>query len=698
MSSISPLFRPTAALPLDFAGQSLRGRNFKRQDLTDADFSGADIRGANFTNAILRGANFTGAKAGIQKRWVVGQFVISFVLSVVLNFVAVFINAIFVGVLLTSNETKELGVFFGLAILFLNAIVVYAIARQGLTTKAMGTITGAGAGALAFAVALAVAVALAGAFADAGTGAITIAFAVVGAVAGAVAGAVGGAVAVAIAVAIARAVTVAVALAVAIAVAVAVAVAVLLLSGYVAWRVSKEDEKFALARSIGVALGAIGGTSFRGADLTNANFSQALLKSTNFNHSKQKQTLFTHTCWKNAKKLDRARVGDSILASPAVRKLLVSGNGINQSYVRANLREANLNGAKLNGANLKWADLSGATLQQTDLQNANLAETLALRTHFTEAFLTGACLEAWNIDSTTCLEDIDCQFVYLLEDQQERRPSSGDFSPGEFTKLFQEVLSTVDLIFRNGVDWKAFVAAFQTVQADNEDTELTIQSIENKGDGVVVVRVNAPPEADKAELHSQFNQQYETALKALDAKYQAQLQAKDDQIAVHRQQSADMKEIVSLLANRPVTVEVKAIAESKSMNDSTDKSQNIQVGRDMNFSNSVLNLGELSGTVTNTIQQLPDDGDRATLKDLLTQLQGAIDADTQISTDDKAEALEQVKVLAEAGKNPQDGAVQKAAKTAAKILKGTVAALPSTTALVEAVTKLLPLITKFFGF
>jgi hypothetical protein len=54
--------------------------------------------------------------------------------------------------------------------------------------------------------------------------------------------------------------------------------------------------------------------------------------------------------------------------------------------------------------------------------------------------------------------------------------------------------------------------------------------------------------------------------------------------------------------------------------------------------------------------------------------------------------------LAEAAQNPQDGALQKAAKTATKIISGTVAALPSTTALVEAVTKLLPLITKFFGF
>jgi hypothetical protein len=74
-------------------------------------------------------------------------------------------------------------------------------------------------------------------------------------------------------------------------------------------------------------------------------------------------------------------------------------------------------------------------------------------TNFTNAKMTGACVEAWNIESTTQLNNVDCRFVYLLEnpkpgtDDRERRPSSGDFQPGEFTKLFEEVLNTVDLNF-----------------------------------------------------------------------------------------------------------------------------------------------------------------------------------------------------------------------------------------------------------
>jgi hypothetical protein len=70
----------------DYSGQNLRGRSFKGQNLEGANFSGADIRGADFSNANLRGANFTGAKAGLQKRWLVFWIVVSYVLVTLSGF------------------------------------------------------------------------------------------------------------------------------------------------------------------------------------------------------------------------------------------------------------------------------------------------------------------------------------------------------------------------------------------------------------------------------------------------------------------------------------------------------------------------------------------------------------------------------------------------------------------------------------
>ncbi len=105
--------------------------------------------------------------------------------------------------------------------------------------------------------------------------------------------------------------------------------------------------------------------------------------------------------------------------------------------------------------------------------------------------------------------------------------------------LFTEVLNTVDLIFRNGIDWKAFMTAFKKLQVENEDTELTIQSMENK----------------KEKIHSEFNQNYELALKALEERYKAQLEAKDNQITIYCQQSADLKEIIKLQASQPIQIQ-----------------------------------------------------------------------------------------------------------------------------------------------
>jgi uncharacterized protein YjbI with pentapeptide repeats len=66
----------------------------------------------------------------------------------------------------------------------------------------------------------------------------------------------------------------------------------------------------------------------------------------------------TKVRWKDAKKLDRARVGNSILQNPQVRELLVTLNGAEQNYSSTNLRGANLAGAKLMGANFTGAILS----------------------------------------------------------------------------------------------------------------------------------------------------------------------------------------------------------------------------------------------------------------------------------------------------------------------------------------------------
>ncbi|MDA0212817.1 MULTISPECIES: CHAT domain-containing protein [Desertifilum] len=137
-------------------------------------------------------------------------------------------------------------------------------------------------------------------------------------------------------------------------------------------------------------------------------------------------------------------------------------------------------------------------------------------------------------------------------------------------------------------------------------------------------------------------------------------------------------------------------------NDSSRKMEiNGNIGGDFNASGQALNFGEMeiSGTVTNTIEQpeKAETPEAPQLAELLKQLQAAIETNPDLSEEDKEVALEQVKVLAEAGQNPQAGGLQKASKTAMKIIKGTLVGLPTATKLIEQCNQLLPAIAGLLG-
>ncbi|MEK0190745.1 pentapeptide repeat-containing protein [Microcoleus anatoxicus] len=570
----------------DFSGQNLRGRNFKGQDLTGANFSYADIRGANFTDSILIGANFSHAKAGLPSQWKFSLLAFSLIVAFLAGF-AVAVGGAFVGSFLANKYEKFFtypGIFYLIACIAFISLLVFKEVKSvftlsmgiaftfvlvltfsfGLSVEVAGPVGFALVLILilAFIFALALALTFAEVVAEKFTFAVTLTLfgSAIGLLlvtfapkfadvrAGAAIGMLFG------------------------------TYSVTFISTYISWRAKAEDMRFLWLKNLAVEYAAIKGTYFQGSDLTHANFTKAILNNTDFSNAN-----LTRAWFNKAQKLDRAKADNTILAKPLIRDLLVTGNGAGKSYIGANLKGANLIGAHLNSANLKGANISEANFQAANLEAANLTLTEAIGTDFTSAQMTGASVEAWNIESNTNLDNVDCRYIYLLEsskpgtDDRERRPSSGEFAPGEFTKLFQEVLTTVDLIFRNGVDWKAFIPAFQQVQVENEDTELTIQSIENKGDGVVVVRVSVPPDTNKEKIHREFTQNYEVALKAIEEKYQAKLESKDEQITVYRQQledsrqreiqqSSNMEKIIDILAkpalNIPVNEsEVQAIAE-----------------------------------------------------------------------------------------------------------------------------------------
>ena len=149
-------------------------------------------------------------------------------------------------------------------------------------------------------------------------------------------------------------------------------------------------------------------------------------------------------------------------------------------------------------------------------------------------------------------------------------------------------------------------------------------------------------------------------------------------------------EITKTLANRPIHVEAKA------MSNSSDTSKTINI-RDIN--NSVVNLGEIIGDVTNTIKQIPAENSpqNKELKALLQELTEAIKTETNLDDDEKAEAANQVKKIAQAIQNPDDSTIQTKAKKAVNLLETISKGLEPASNLFKACQKVLPLILGLLG-
>jgi hypothetical protein len=164
------------------------------------------------------------------------------------------------------------------------------------------------------------------------------------------------------------------------------------------------------------------------------------------------------------------------------------------------------------------------------------------------------------------LLDVVCDFVYLQSYKQERRPSdlSQKFEQDEFFTLVQKIRETVDLIFANGIDWAALLTSLQKLQFESGDNQLAIQAIEHKRDGRFVVRIDVPLNSDKAEIERYLKEEYNKILKIAEENHLQQLKLKDEQLTFYKEQisdyhkkSADLTEIVKMLANRTVEVKIE---------------------------------------------------------------------------------------------------------------------------------------------
>ena len=678
----------------DFSGENLRGQSFKGKNLSGANFSEADIRGTNFTNAKLTDANFRGAKAGLQRRWVIGLVIASWILS---GLSGIFSG--FGGILLARifNTSSPGDFFIGLTALFILTVFYTFTIGQGIESG-----FGAGAVALGLTVGLAIIIyspgggAGAGAVAMAGAsiGAVTVAGA--GATAGVIAGATAGAIAVATAI-IGKGVDTVTASAPG---AAPCAVTLALLSAYISWRALAGDEKQAFIRTVAIAFAATGGTSFRNADLTDADFTSATLKSTDFRRAN-----LTRTRWHQAKKLDRIRPGTTYLQFPKVRQLLITRQGQAQNFDRQPLRGVNLQGANQRDASFIGTDLSEANLQDADLSRAKLVQTQLDEADLTGATLTGAYIEDWGITSHTKLDGVRCEYVFMRvptkEDPNPRRKPDNwneSFTDGDFADFIKPIVDTLDLYHNQDVDPRAIAISFKQLAEKHPEAELEIVAMEKRGGDKFMLRVATAPEANHSELNAEYFDTYNEIKALAQQELQALLAEKDSRIS-------SLENMIATALQRPSFYAENYHNQGDTMSE-TKGNIRITSGDSSKISGlagageSVTNsaMADISGTVTTTINELPDSSEpeKPGIKELLSQLQAAIN-DPNLADDDKAQVLEQLKVLAEAGQNPKNETAQKQAKKAMGFLKVIAEGLPSAAQLVKTCQDILPAIAHYFG-
>jgi hypothetical protein len=182
-------------------------------------------------------------------------------------------------------------------------------------------------------------------------------------------------------------------------------------------------------------------------------------------------------------------------------------------------------------------------------------------------------------------------------------------------------------------------------------------------------------------------------LTVLTVRYSPELPVKDITKAVYQEIVSQLK--ANTLAH-PISINIQTNAESSQM--THDSSQNVSIGNNTTVTGSTINLGTISGSVANTINQLPlSDSNQVNLKDLFTQLQSAIESDLSLPDNDKADLLEEVQNLAEATQTEEPAKKEGIVRRSQKIFDATLKNLPDTAKIAEACSKLLPLILKAMG-
>ncbi|WP_242541794.1 pentapeptide repeat-containing protein [Leptolyngbya sp. Cla-17] len=415
------------------------------------------------------------------------------------------------------------------------------------------------------------------------------------------------------------------------------------------------------------------GTTFSQADLDYANFSHAIVFKTDFSG----KTTLDWVNWTGVKFFRCSFPRNFEDAS--VISLCTDRDGRGQDYRNGSLTNLDLRGVNLTDVVLASANLNGANLHHANLVNADLSNAQVLRTNFSEANLTGACIQNWGINSDTQFTNVRCDYIYLETAQRERKPASGSFQPGDFERLAHQFTKTLDFLFRNGIQPEAFDVALRDLLEKHGSAGLTFDSLQNFENGAQLLRINvANPDADKTPMHRQFTNIY--------APLEKQLAAKQEKINILEQEKSHLEGKLAVYSeqvpsmwrflfnqteqfSRPTLHAPNSHFSGDPMADKGNKVEIGSIGGDASGISGGDNSGvagknitgaagrDISGTLEIALDQLSDSQDPQALKlaELLKQVKTAIEkSDSGLSEADQQKALKHLETIGKLGADPKN--------------------------------------------
>lgn len=136
--------------------------------------------------------------------------------------------------------------------------------------------------------------------------------------------------------------------------------------------------------------------------------------------------------------------------------------------------------------------------------------------------------------------------------------------------------SDITLTFQSGVQWRALAHSFKVIASDG--VELTVKSIYQRSDGVIVIRVKVLPEEFKTEVENLIKYEYEIAFNALKQQYHHELRKKDIEIEGYQRRNANLTKIIKLVNTQPNIAQTVKKSKSEAQDMNTNRYINTEGG------------------------------------------------------------------------------------------------------------------------